>query len=408
MGLLLYTIVYFLVMLMLPVKKHKDHHINTDKTDYDFKFTISIIIPSYNEGKLLINKIYSVISSLIEFKKNYPHSYYNLIIVDESTDDTQILLQDIFKNNDQIILLFSSERLGYTKAITKALEQIDSEFVLITDAHSFFDRSTIINLFAKLMSNSDLGLVSGVSKHVSDYSKIQIYDDSKISFENSNLISSKERFYQKLFNKVRATEELLGNTFWIRGEACLFYKELYSKSKEYGFRGSFDSEIGFKTRLLDKKVSTSFSSFFYEIPVTSNLGFKKQKTTRASHVIRTLMNNKSIPFKKLKQRKPQFFGFVNFITYFLFLFIIPLTLPIFVIIISLLVLSINAIYFFYGTIFIILTTIIISFFSFGRTMTILCLSMVHASYKEAFRLFKPNLFEDGNFVEIINETRTNE
>ncbi len=130
-------LVYFLIVrkyLSLPwdlrIKKDYDPH-------------VTVIIPTYNESKYIIEKLENLA------KQKYPKDKLKIIVVDSaSTDGTQDLVKEwIIKNNYlDATLLIESERRGMIHALNYALENIDfnkTDVIVFTDADSFWGENTL-------------------------------------------------------------------------------------------------------------------------------------------------------------------------------------------------------------------------------------------------------------------------
>jgi len=98
-------------------------------------FKLSIIIPCYNEKKT----IQSILKKIIESLNNYKIVDYEIIIVDDSSDDgTKELLNEI-KNKEKMIVFFHETNLGKGAAIQTAIQHITGDITIIQDADFEYD-----------------------------------------------------------------------------------------------------------------------------------------------------------------------------------------------------------------------------------------------------------------------------
>ena len=98
-------------------------------------FKLSIIIPCYNEKKT----IQAILKKIIESLNNYKIVDYEIIIVDDSSDDgTKELLNEI-KNKEKMIVFFHETNLGKGAAIQTAIQHITGDITIIQDADLEYD-----------------------------------------------------------------------------------------------------------------------------------------------------------------------------------------------------------------------------------------------------------------------------
>ena len=98
-------------------------------------FKLSVIIPCYNEKKT----IQAILKKIIESLNNYKIFDYEIIIVDDSSNDgTKELLNEI-KNKEKIIIFFHQTNLGKGAAIQTAIQHITGDITIIQDADLEYD-----------------------------------------------------------------------------------------------------------------------------------------------------------------------------------------------------------------------------------------------------------------------------
>ena len=98
-------------------------------------FKLSIIIPCYNEKKT----IQAILKKIIESLNNYKIVDYEIIIVDDSSNDgTKELLNEI-KNKEKMIIFFHETNLGKGAAIQTAIQHITGDITIIQDADLEYD-----------------------------------------------------------------------------------------------------------------------------------------------------------------------------------------------------------------------------------------------------------------------------
>lgn len=111
---------------------------------------ISIITPSFNQGKYLEQTILSVIT------QNYPNLEY-IIIDGGSTDDS---LKTIKKYENCLAYWVSEPDKGQSEAINKGLKQATGEIVNWLNSDDYYEPETF-NKVAESFSDSQINIVSG-------------------------------------------------------------------------------------------------------------------------------------------------------------------------------------------------------------------------------------------------------
>jgi biofilm PGA synthesis N-glycosyltransferase PgaC len=169
------------------------------------KQNISIIIPCYNEEKIIQSKIDNLISCLPE---KYNFKIY--IISDGSSDNTY----DIAKKNSKNLNNFNVydfERSGKSQVINKILKIIVDEILIFTDANVLFNKNTIVELISVL-----------------SYEKVGCVGATVIYSNPNNIISGEgESAYWKFENYLKTLESSIGYSSGVSGAAYAVKKNLF-------------------------------------------------------------------------------------------------------------------------------------------------------------------------------------
>lgn len=109
--------------------------------------SLSIVIPSYNEGKRLSQTLSETIIFL-----NKQHLDYEIIVVsDGSCDNTDSIVDDLSKNNNKITLIKNGKNMGKGYSVRRGILASSKEYILFMDA----DNSTPISELPKFSKLSE-------------------------------------------------------------------------------------------------------------------------------------------------------------------------------------------------------------------------------------------------------------
>ena len=124
---------------------------------------ISIIIPSFNEGKTIL-EVLSRISQTVK-----PDLNYEVVVVDDgSKDNTLILLEQNKKLYNQLISYEKNNGKGY--AVKKGLEVANGKYIFFQDADLEYDPIEI-NKFASVINRFDPDIIIGSRFNYSEYTR---------------------------------------------------------------------------------------------------------------------------------------------------------------------------------------------------------------------------------------------
>ena len=147
------TYSYFGYPLLLSLLPKKKDNMETDSLDAEFKPTVSLIIPVYNEEKVIDEKIQNTLSI------DYPKDKLEILIAsDASTDRTKEIVQKYEKMG--VKFLEQPERKGKAGALNLGLRVAKNEIIIFSDASIILDKDALRNLLRRF-SDSRIGCVSG-------------------------------------------------------------------------------------------------------------------------------------------------------------------------------------------------------------------------------------------------------
>jgi glycosyltransferase involved in cell wall biosynthesis len=117
---------------------------------------VSIILPAHNEGKSILNTL-TEIQNAVENNTKYNFDIY--VSEDGSSDNTREEVLRAAKNSKiEVLLSPETSRLGYSKAIQRAIKLVNSDILIFMDSDGQYEPKEIDLLLQKL---SDRHLVVG-------------------------------------------------------------------------------------------------------------------------------------------------------------------------------------------------------------------------------------------------------
>ena len=151
--LLLITGLPYIVYLLLA-KLWNPHGSPADKQRAEP--TVSIVLPTYNEERIIENKLQDII------RLDYPMEKIEVVIVDSSDDDTRELIRDFFaeRTAPTLALIEEDERRGLAPALNDAYAAASNEMVVKTDCDSKL-ASDVLQEAAANLADPDVGAVTG-------------------------------------------------------------------------------------------------------------------------------------------------------------------------------------------------------------------------------------------------------
>ena len=121
----------------------------------DIKPRVTMIVSCYNEAKVLPRKIDNCLSI------DYPPSRLDFVFVsDASSDDTDEIVRGAA--NKRIRLVRQDKRQGKTKGLNLAMQSIDSQIVVFSDANAMYEPNSIRKL-VRPFADESVGYVVGAA-----------------------------------------------------------------------------------------------------------------------------------------------------------------------------------------------------------------------------------------------------
>src|SRR5215467_7036175 len=135
------------------VERWQERHATYDAS---YSPTVAVIVPAYNEEKVILQTITSLLAS------DHPPGFEILVVDDGSSDDTYSRVVDAFSEEPRV-RAFCKPNGGKASALNYGLARTTAEVVIALDADTIFARDTISNL-VRHFCNSRVGAVAGNAK----------------------------------------------------------------------------------------------------------------------------------------------------------------------------------------------------------------------------------------------------
>jgi len=164
--------------------------------------SVSIIIPAYNEEKVIEKKIKNSLTI------DYPQDKFEIIIVSDASDDKtdEIVRRYV---SDRLKLIRQETRRGKLSALNLGAKNAVGEILVFTDANSLIDKEAVSNIVMPYI-DPKVGAVAGE----------QVILDEGGSAKG-------EGFYWRLEAKLKDAESRLGSVIGADGSIYSIRKELY-------------------------------------------------------------------------------------------------------------------------------------------------------------------------------------
>jgi cellulose synthase/poly-beta-1,6-N-acetylglucosamine synthase-like glycosyltransferase len=292
---------YFLLILRSPRKREYinaiDEAMSRTLQSSDLP-KISILIPAYNEEKVLEAKLRDVAAM------QYPHDKREVLLIDDSsTDSTCAIAERMFRELALLgKIIKNRERMGVNGCYNKGVRESAGDLIATTDADVMVDHDALMRCVKILGAFVDVGGVT--AKMVPVYS----------SFTTP---VRTERSYRDFYNTMLVAESALYSTFPGHGEFTLLRKSAFAPMPA-GY-GSSDGNISLTIIRKGLRLVCAPNIVFYE-PIATRLGEQiRQKTRRAARMIQSGWANRDMLFK----REYGNFGVIIFPLRFLMMTICP-------------------------------------------------------------------------------------
>lgn len=238
---------------------------------------ITIIIPAYNESKVIEHRIKNLKNI------NYPSKNIHIIVVDDqSWDDTIELAKKAFKTYGiSGEVLIKQKRTGTNASVNLGIEKAMTDIIVTTDADVIFENDAINNALGILSSDEKIGAVCGELEPIID---------------EKTFTTRSEKAYRSVYGKICTWESNIHSTYCFNGPLIVLRKKAFSPLPEnYGA-----SDAGMALNIIRNGYRCIYvsSAKFSEYIAKQLEQQRRQKLRRSSRLIEaTLLNIDMISFK---------------------------------------------------------------------------------------------------------------
>ncbi len=189
-----YTFIGYGILLYLLVKVRRLLAGRRGTPDFEKLPSVTLVVAAYNEADILREKISNTL------RLSYPEDKLEILFVtDGSSDDSPRIVGEY----ERIRLLHEAERKGKIHAIHRAMQQVESEVVVFTDANTFLNREALL-LIARHYAEPSVGAVSGEKRvHIDSVSDATAGEGIYWKYE-----SALKKLDSELYSVVGAAGEL--------------------------------------------------------------------------------------------------------------------------------------------------------------------------------------------------------
>lgn len=172
----------------------------------DYTPTVSILISAYNEEACIEQTINN------KLEQDYPGDKLEIIIIsDESTDNTDRIVQDIADRKQRVKFHRQEPRQGKTAALNTAIEWASGEIIVFSDANSIYEKDAISKL-VRNFSDPAVGYVTGKMVYTTG---------------DGSLVGDGCTTYMRYENFIREHETAFNSVVGVDGGIDAVRKELY-------------------------------------------------------------------------------------------------------------------------------------------------------------------------------------
>ncbi len=195
---------YALLLWIFLLFKRKEQSPDVD----NFFPEITFLVPAFNELDFVDEKVKNT------FAMDYPEEKVHFVWVTDGSDDGT---PEKLRGYPEIQVLHSRERYGKTAALNRAIDLINTEIIVCSDANTLLNKNAL-KAMVRLFANPKIGAVAGEKKVLKE--------------NNDDASSSGENFYWKYESWIKQLDAAFYSSVAFVGELFAIRKEIFSPMPE--------------------------------------------------------------------------------------------------------------------------------------------------------------------------------
>ena len=167
--------------------------------------SVTMVISAYNEEQVIESKLSNALAI------DYPEDKFSVLVVSDCSDDQTDQIVNGF-DSDKVRLIRMDQRSGKSAGLNRAVEHIESELILFTDANAMFERDSVKTM-VRHFSDPHVGVVTGQQRYANQ--------------EGDGEDATQEGLYWRYECKIKSLESQNGNLVGGDGAIMAIRTRLY-------------------------------------------------------------------------------------------------------------------------------------------------------------------------------------
>lgn len=157
---------------LTPSSQTSDNYVIPLKVSSKEHFRLSLVIPTYNEGKNIANLV-EILSNLLD--QGIPHDYELIVVDDNSPDRTWEIAESLTTQYPQLQVLRRKQEKGLATAVIRGWQAANGQILGVIDGDLQHPPQTLLELLRAMENGADLAVASRhvQSGGVSDWSVVR-------------------------------------------------------------------------------------------------------------------------------------------------------------------------------------------------------------------------------------------